>query len=243
MPQGPRLLALQDLDLALMRGRKELDEMPEKTSILVTRKRVKELDALHARAQAAVDDISREVSRDDDDAATVGAKMRSEQARLMSGQVTNPKEVHAITRELDSLRRRKEKLEMDGLSALERRETAEGQAGKIKAAIDKTRAEETRLIDEFKRKGGLLQARIAQLERERKSVAQSVEPGIIARYEDIRTAKGGIGAARLQDGRCSACRVELPGEKLASLKAGPEIGTCPNCRRLLVVTPSEEEGA
>jgi uncharacterized protein len=64
---------------------------------------------------------------------------------------------------------------------------------------------------------------------------------LLARYESTAAAKGGIGAAKLLDVACSACRVELPAERLRELREGPDIGLCPNCRRLLVVRGDDAE--
>lgn len=241
MEQSGLLEKLQELDLDLIRSRKRLDEMPEKKAILEMRKKVSEFEALRSRAAAAHDGVDAGVRRLEDETVLLEQKMATEQAKLMSGDVTNPKEVANISREMDALRKHKERLEGDTLAEMEKREKAAEQVGKVDAAIEEGKRREGVLVKDFQAKGGALNAEIARLEAERASIAAAVEPALLGQYERLREQKHGIGLGVLHDATCSACRVELPSNKVTELKAGPPIGVCPACHRLLVVTPKDSE--
>lgn len=232
---------LQNLDLELLRTRKRLEEMPEKAAILTMRRKVADLEALRSRARQAHDAVDATVRRHEHETASLEGKMEAEQRKLMSGEVTNPKEVAHISREMDALRRQKDKLETDTLTQMEKREEAAGQVAKIDATIAEGKRREGVLVKDFQEKGGALTAEIARLESQRARVAAAVEPSLLGRYERLREAKHGIGLGVLHDATCSACRVELPAHRVQQLAAGPPIGICPACHRLLVVTPKEPE--
>jgi predicted nucleic acid-binding Zn-ribbon protein len=232
---------LQDLDLELMRTRKRLDEMPEKLAILQMRRKVAEFGALRSRAQAAHDAIDSSVKKHEGETELLEQKMADEQAKLLSGDVTNPKEVANISRELDALRRQKEKLDNDTLAEMEKRENAAEQVGKVEAAIEEGKRREAVLTADFQEKGSAITAEISQLEAERKVVAAALAPELLGQYERLRETKHGIGLGVLHDNTCTACRVELPAVKVAALRGGEPIGVCPACHRLLVVTPKEDE--
>lgn len=243
MDQADLLVKLQDTDIALTRARKRLDEMPEKTAILEQRKRIRDLEGLRAKTHAAWEAVDRSATRHEDEAATLSGKIDSEQTKVMSGEVTNAKEVANITRELDSLKRQKDKLENGILDEMEKRETVAEQRAKVDRALGVARAKEEALIKDFQAKGTEITRQIERLTAERSAAARAMEVDLLLCYEELREAKHGVGAGVLQAETCSACRMELPSDKVAELVCGPPIGICPTCHRLLVISlPSEEAG-
>jgi len=241
MTEGASLLELQEVDLQLKRSTKQLDEMPEKKAIITARHKLKDVEALRAKAAEFVRRVEQEVSRLEDEGATLTTKITSEQKRVMSGDITNAKELQHITREVDSLKRRREKTEMELLAAMERVEKAKSQETKVQSAIEKLQASEGRLVDEFKDKGGGLQTQIDQLTRVRERLCAQLPSELLEKYESLRSAKGGVGAGRLDVATCTACRIELPAQRVSELSAQGGITECPACRRLLVIV--DEEGS
>ena len=241
MDQAATLLRIQELDLEIRRDEKELDEMPEKRTILETRARAREVVALRAKAEELVVRLGREVSKNEDETTALSEKIKAEQQRVMSGDITNAKEIQHLTREIDSLKRRREKLEMEELTLLERVEKAKGQVGKVDAGLDQLKVREGEFVDEFTAKGGALQTRVEESKSERDSLAKSLDAELLSQYETLRQTKGGVAAGRLRDGACTACRMELPAERIEELESGPQIAICPQCRRLIVVEPTAEE--
>ncbi|PKQ30342.1 MAG: hypothetical protein CVT60_00635 [Actinobacteria bacterium HGW-Actinobacteria-10] len=239
MDQGAALLDLQETDLSILRAEKRLDEMPEKRAILETRKKIREVQQLRASAEELVGRLQREVARHEDECSTVTEKLESEQAKFMSGEVKNPKELTHISREMDALKRRLDKLEMEEIALMERVEKAKGQVDKVDAALGQLAAKEASVIETFKAQGSELSKEIEALKAHREAVAPSIDAGLLSKYETIREAKGGIGVGRLEGSKCTACHMELPIERVADLKNGPEVASCPGCRRLIVITREE----
>lgn len=229
------LLQLQQTDLDIVRLGRQLDDLPEKQTLLALRKRVKEIEAVGEKADAYIAAVQREVARNEDEVAQLDDKIEDEQQRVMSGEVTNPKEVQAITREMDALKRRKDKLENEQLALMEKLENGKTQRGKVDATLAEAAEKDAKLVQAYKAKGGTIQAEIAKLESERKRLRKGLPVDLLERYDAAREAKGGIGVGVLRDRMCDACRVELPVDKADKLKGGPDVNTCPNCRRLIIV--------
>ena len=61
----------------------------------------------------------------------------------------------------------------------------------------------------------------------------------MALYDKLRVQLGGVGAAALQQRRCSGCQLELtPADRSRILAAPPdEVVRCEECRRILVRVP------
>lgn len=229
------LLSLSEQDLGIVRAEKQLDELPEKRTILEVRKKIREFESLLTKAQAYVDEAQRAVKRDEDETAALDAKIDAEQSKIISGAVTNPKELQNLSRELDALRRRKDKLENTTISIMEKVEAGQAQVATVAAAIQKAHEREEGLIAEFQAKGGALQRDIAAMKARRDAVSAALPADMLGRYERARQAKHGVAVGTLQGEMCSACRVQLPSERVQSLEAGPDIAECPNCKRILIV--------
>ncbi|MDP2232750.1 MAG: C4-type zinc ribbon domain-containing protein [Actinomycetota bacterium] len=241
MKRGAALLELQDVDLEVLRSQKRLDEMPEKRLILEVRHKTRDVTALRAKANELVSRLGAAVSRHEDECAMIATKLDDEQAKLMSGDVTNPKMVMNITREMDALKRRKDKLEMEEIELMERVEKAKGQVAKVDAALGQLSAKEASLTNHYKTKGSEMISEIDRLKARREELTHAVDAQTLTTYETIRESKGGVGAGRLAGTMCTACRMDLPAERVAELKSGPDLAMCPQCRRLIVITPAEDQ--
>jgi len=235
------LLRLQQTDLEIVRAHRQLDELPEKQSLLALRKRVKEIESLGAKADAYIAAMQREMSKNEDEVAQLDDKIDDEQERVMSGEITNPKELQSITREMDALKRRKDKLENEELALMEKMENGRAQRTKVDATLGEAKRKDDALVDAYRTKGGVLQGDIARMENERIELRKALPEDLVKRYDAAREAKGGIGVGVLHGRVCDACRVELPSDQVEKLKAGPDVGVCPNCRRLLIVHPPADK--
>lgn len=235
------LLGLQECDLEIARTRKELEELPERREILEVRRKIAEVQALRARAEEVAHQLDRSISANTDEVTGIDEKIAAVQSSLDTGRASNPREVHNLSREMDALRRRKDKVEVDTLGLMERAENTREQAAKIEAALEVLAGREQAATARFQEKGAALQERVSQRQEERATLAAELGPELLARYENAAGSKGGIGAARLLEATCSACRMGLPAERVQELRRGPEIGVCPNCRRLLVVRGAVDE--
>lgn len=236
MSDGEKLLALQDRDLAIARTEKALDELPEKLAVLQLRKRLKDIRAVYEQAAAYLRKANALVAKSADEAASLQSKIDSEQAKVLSGNVTNPKELQNLTRELASLQRRKDAVEFEELKLMEKAEAGEAQLAKVQAAIDEGAAKEASLIEAYKTKGGELTREIAKMKQERELLAAAIPGELLSQYESLRVSKHGIGAAALTGDLCSGCRTQVPSSKAQALRSGPELARCPNCFRILVVS-------
>jgi len=239
MDQADALLRLQELDLALLRARKQLDELPEKRAILEVRAKQREVTELHGKVDMLVAKLNADLKAHQDEISTLTEKIDAEQTKVM--ETSDHRQVASITREMDGLKRRRDKVEMESLALMERIDKAKGQTTKIDEALAQLSQKETGLVERFKQVGGALQAEIAAEEGERARVAAVLDADLLARYEAARESKGGVGAGRLEGDSCSACRMALPAERISELAAGPEINVCPQCRRLIVVRPESRQ--
>ncbi len=235
MTDGDLLVALLGHDLAIARADRALDELPEKQAILQVRKRLREIEEVRGKAEAYCRRAEALVAKATDESTMVRAKIDAEQEKVLSGSVTNPKELQNLTRELDSLKRRVDALDQETIGFMEKAEAGEAQLTKVDAALAEGRQKESGLIERFRAKGGELQTEISRLHAERDLLVAALPEELRRRYERLREAKKGIAVGVLADGMCGACRTHLPTDRAQAIESGPEIAECPNCRRILIV--------
>lgn len=228
------LLQLQSLDLEILRCTKKLEDLPEKKAILEIRAKLKEVTSLREKAEMLSAKLKSDLKAHQDEITTLDEKIAREQATLM--QTSDHRAVTSITREMDGLKRRRDKVEMESLGILERMEKATAQAEKIDAALQQLSSKEAALVTQFRQVGGALQEHIAAEGGKRNAVAGKLPKDLLAKYESARESKGGVGVGELDDATCTACRMSLPAERVRALtEAAEDIGVCPQCRRLIVV--------
>jgi predicted nucleic acid-binding Zn-ribbon protein len=235
MDEARTLLELQDRDLRVMRLNKQLDEMPEKRAILAARSKIAEIADLLRRTEAVGHAVDARMKKLEDEQTVLTQKMEHEQSKLLSGEVKHPKELTAISMELDSLKRRKETLENEELAEMAKRDTASQQALKVSAAIAAAKVKEADLVAAFKSRGGDMVGELERVNAERATLSAALPAATRERYEAVRASKHGIAVGVLEGDMCGVCRVSMPSERLERLLEGPDIALCPMCQRLLVV--------
>jgi uncharacterized protein len=235
------LVRLQEHDLKLMRLSRQLEEMPEKRAILQARQKLVEIRNLKERTAAAVRAIDSNMKQFEDDIQMTAGKIDTEQAKLLSGAIKIPKELQAISFELDSLKRRLDQLENELLAQMQKRETAMAQVEKVDAAVEAGERTEALLTERFRTRGGDILAQLDAGNTAREALMAQLPADLRDRYESLRTLKNGIAVGVLQSGMCSACRVGLPSGRVQTLLDGPDVAACPSCNRILVVRDGSDD--
>jgi uncharacterized protein len=151
------LLALQTCDLEIRRATKLLDELPEKRAILETRHKAEEVRQLKGKGRRGRPSPGACHSCEHRRGRRSRREDRRVQKTLDSGQVTNPKEVHNLSREMDALKRREDKVDNDTIALMERLEHAREQVAKVDTALERLASREKELIVAYQTKGGEVQ--------------------------------------------------------------------------------------
>jgi uncharacterized protein len=232
-----RLLDVQAIDTALAQLAHRRRTLPELAEVTTLARQMSALDDERVRDQVEVDDIDRGIGRLEKDIEQVRQRKDKDQARLDAG--TGPaRELEALQHELLSLQRRQTELEDSELELMEQREQAQGVLDEVGARL--AAAREQRAATEARRDEAL--AEIAKEEEFRTSarrpLVDDLPADLMALYDRIREASGGIGAALIRGGRCGGCRLELAGSERARVKAAApdEVVRCEECRRIMVRT-------
>jgi predicted nucleic acid-binding Zn-ribbon protein len=229
------ILDIQKFDHQASTLKNKAATLPELAEITSTTIKHNNLRDLRIAAETELNDVKRELARAEGDVEQIVTRIERDEKRLASGTGT-PKELEQTQHELGTLGARRSELEEVELEIMMR---VDG----IKERIATLSAEEGQfalvIADLNIRKENALAAIYTELEgieTDRKATAQSVGAEMLALYEKVREANGGIGAAALAGNQCKGCNLTLNTIELQRISglAEDEVVRCEECRCILV---------
>jgi len=232
-----RLLDLQQVDTALNQLAHRRRNLPELATIADCDSRAAELRSQLVDAQTSQADLAAEQRRLEADVETVRLRAEKDQQRMTASGVP-AKEIAGLQHEVTSLARRQNVLEDELLELMERQEGADARVRELAAELDSVIADRT--AAEAARDQAFAELADSEAARtaQRTELAAGLPDDLLALYDKVRQAGGGIGAAMLRQRRCEGCRLDLSGSELSAVRtAKPEdVLRCDNCRRILIRT-------
>jgi uncharacterized protein len=230
-----RLLQLQSEDGSLDRARRRLEQLPERARLEGLEHQLEELSSDKAVAERNRDDVARTQDRLEGEISVLEQKLEREQQRMYSGQVSNPKELSNLQAEVEMLTRRRGGLEDELLESMVARDAAVSTLQSLSLELDELASSVSELRAEVGRLSGEIEADLGAHRRARDELRKGLADDLVALYEKIRSAKGGVGAAALERDTCLGCHTKLPAREVERLRAEGGLQRCDNCRRILVV--------
>jgi len=230
------LLQVQDHDTAADRIRHRRETLPELARLASVADRLSALEASLAGVTAQRDEVASRERRLDDEVAALSAKAAEVSGVLYSGSVGAVRELQAMDAEIESLKRRRSRLEDELLEAMEEREPLDAEIADLERERDRLDAEAAGLRAAVAEAQAALDAELAAEMDARASVAAGLPSDLVALYEQLRARAHGIGAARLVNGRCGGCHLTLPATEVDRLRREPPdtLQRCDQCGRILV---------
>lgn len=166
--------------------------------------------------------------------ASLAERIDETDKSLMSGDVSNPKELEALQASLDSLKRQRETFEESSVEAMAKVEDLQATLDQKKAKLAATEAEWKNGQKELRTEGAKLQKQYIMLKEKRKSASGSIDAQLLDNYEQLRKRKGGIAVAQLDGDGCGVCHMQVPsGIVSAARSERDDLVHCPSCGRIL----------
>jgi predicted nucleic acid-binding Zn-ribbon protein len=232
------LLEAQVRDTRLTQLTHKADNLAERANLAETSARLERLRKEIIAAQTIVSDLEGDQRKADADVDLVRERSRKDRELLDSGSIGDPKQLHNLQRELESLARRQMELEDVELEIMERLEGAMKAVDVLTAEQSELFTRQAELESRVAAQMSVIDDERATVSDERQQIAAGLPADLLGLYEKVRADHGGLGAAPLHRGRCEGCHLQLPPQELAEIAAAPadEVLRCEECRRILVRT-------
>lgn len=235
MSRWDALLAVQEHDThtdQLAHRRTTLPERHELAEVMA------ELAALEQRAtavEAARHELSRSQQRLEDEITTITDKAARHDKTLYGGTIGNPRELQALQDEIAALKRRASQLEDQEIEVMEQIEPLDADLARFAAERSALDDRATALRAQIAEHEVAIDAELAIVRSEREALVATVEPELLAEYDQLRPHSGGIAIARMVGGSCGGCHLGLSAVEVDRIKKLPveEPVHCEECGRLL----------
>nr|WP_300336601.1 hypothetical protein [Actinomyces sp.] len=221
LAQQRLLIELQALDSTLARLRHERRHLPALARIEATVERLKASRRQAVIADAALGEARKEATRREEEVGQVVRRAGVLRERLSSGGA-GARDLTAIQGEIDQLGRRQAALEEAQLAAMESLEAAQGEVDRLAEEEAAIRAAGRELTAERDAEFARLDAAIAQEQGKRDLLAGSIAADLLADYDAVREATGGVGAVALYGRRVEGASVEISPQEHARIAAADE---------------------
>ncbi len=235
-PSYEQILTIQNLDLAMRQLRHKIDNHPARQKMADLSGRMAEHETSKANTEERRHDLERQQKRLGDEVASIEKKRQETDGKLYGGDVTAAKELLALQDEAATLLERQRRVEDDQLLLMEQQESVAEQLSALNEIGDEFQAEMATLQNELTVAIAEFETELEGVASERSSAAGPAVPELLTRYEDLRDQYDGVAVARLVNGRCDGCHIQLSAMAVDQVGKMPDdaVVTCEECGRLLV---------
>jgi predicted nucleic acid-binding Zn-ribbon protein len=195
------------------------------------------VDQIEAEALAAAETLSGlegEMRKSEARLQGIEEKHASHKARLMSGDVKNPRELEALETEVESLFHSRARLDDRLLTMMGELESLQGQAAEVDARLEKARTTRRVKHETYLRRKQELETRLVELRAARVTAAERIDAPVLKKYQAIADRKGGVAVERIVAGSTEACHTTLPERVVRHLREAEGFQFCDECGRFLV---------
>lgn len=227
------LLELQSLDSAIDRLLDRRSHLPALAKFRDVHRRLEKLNADIVATEATKRELDLAEGKEEGEMKLDEDKVRREEQRLFAGVGLTAKDLGHLRDEVAMLRQRISKREDEALALIEQQQAAAASLEGLGAERVTVQAEKAGLEAEIAAEWKLMDDEIARLEARKRDTVPSIDPELLALYEEIRPLKEGVAAAALTDGTCGGCHLKLSAaEQIQVNRSYPP--RCLHCRRILV---------
>jgi predicted nucleic acid-binding Zn-ribbon protein len=220
---------LQQIDLESHEVRAGLEGLPARQAAV---------EAKVVEARKAYDGIKAQLEGNERERRQIEALLAMERDKVKKwegrlGEIKTPREYAALSREIDIAKKthdsqgEQSRALTDAALALRLQLETRGEG-----LSDVEEAAEAGLA-ELARERAALEGRLASLAARRDGAVALVDPGLLAKYENIRKRRAGVAVAPVVGSTCQGCHRNIPPQLSIVLQRADSIETCPNCHRII----------
>jgi len=143
------------------------------------------------------------------------------------------KEYQAHLLETELAKKKKDTLEDAVLEFLDRVKKNEQEEKDLQIHADKIEHTFVHTKETVKLEVTSLVKELSVLEEQQSNLTKRIGPALLVRYTKLKSLRKGFVIAKVEDGTCLGCRLQLPPQLVANVKRAEELLNCVYCHRIL----------
>lgn len=224
-----RLVALQTVDLKIQEMERVKEEIPQRLASLEEEFK-KEEEKLKAE-RTGLEKLQKDRRQKEKELEEEIDRVKKAEARVF--EIKTNKEYQAVLKEIETAKKLNRQREEEILGILERFEEMQTQLGKHEKILEARRKEYQREVAELKQKAASFEAEMADEVRQRQAQEKEIPRELLIKYRMLSEKRQGVAVARVINGVCLACNMNLRPQLYIELQKQDTLIVCPNCNRIL----------
>jgi hypothetical protein len=224
------LISLQAIDSRIAALEADAARLPKEIAAIHTG--IEDAKQQVEQAKARLDAARKDQRAKEKDLEVVQGKRSKTEARLY--EVKTNKEYSAVLIEIEDIKQEKGRMEEEVLVLMEAQERLAGDIREAEARFKQRETEGRSKEATAKELLRVVEADLAGVRTERKELAGQLPGPILADYDRILRARGGLALAPVtRPNFCGACRMTITPQRLQELRAQASLIPCESCGRYL----------
>jgi len=224
------LYALQQLDTRIAELERQLAALDDGSALRA------ELEQMRAQSESQAVELrglEKELLDTELKMKSFEEKKAGFERKMYSGQVSNPKELGDMQREVEMLRRSISDLEDKALTFIDQVEERRRTHAGARRALEEGEQRLAQVTERFERENARCRGELDEASSRRAAAAAIVPREALKRYEDLLPRKGNLAIVEASGGICHGCHVSLATDLARDLRRSNELRYCDTCGRIL----------
>jgi len=227
--QLQKLVALQTVDLKIQEMERTKDEIPQRIAALEEDFR-KEEERVHS-LRLEVEKLQKERRVKERELEEEIDRVKKVEGRIF--EVKTNKEYQAVLKEIENAKKINREREEEILGILECLEEMQQNLGQGEKGLEAKRKECQRQVNELRQRADSFTQEMASEVQHREAQKKEIPPDLLNKYLMLLEKRQGIAVARVRNGVCQACNMNLRPQLYIELQKQDRLIFCPNCNRIL----------
>ena len=228
-PELEQLLVLQNRDQKIKQIRTEMRTLPQQRAALEAQLAAStaNLEAIKMRAKQV--EVERKRMELD-----VGTRTESiNRLKTQQYETRKNEEFRAMGNEIERYEKEIRQIEDQELELMEQTDKFKVEIAAEEKNVAGARESVARQMQDLEAKGAALEARLAELTKDREEIASRIDEDVLDRFQRLFASKGDAAVVALEHGVCTGCHMKITTQTVHRVKAGTEIVGCEQCGRIL----------
>lgn len=223
------LFTLQAIDLRIQEMEKEKKQIPQ--SIVSLEEKLRHEEEKFRVEKAELEKLQKERRQKEKDLEEEIDKVKKAEARVF--EIKTNKEYQAVLKEIENAKKLNRQREEEILEILEKLEEMQKRNTHGEKELDSKRKELQRHVAELRQKEASFEQEMAGEILQREKREREIPPELLSKYRMLAEKRQGLAVARVTQGVCQACHMNLRPQLYIELQKQDSLVLCPNCNRIL----------
>ncbi|MDK2822605.1 MAG: uncharacterized protein PWP71_523 [Clostridia bacterium] len=225
---------LQEVEQSLEKISREIKQKDLVMSLKQMQIEIDELQCIVEKESIEIAELERRAKKIERQLESLESKKNEQENKLYSGSCNVPKELESMKEKLEETTNKIVVLEEELLGYMDQVEDKVQLVNQVTGELEDLKKKYYKGVKLYRKNKKDFEDARSIAEEKQKELRTKLEKRLLYKYEKVQQVFKNTGIAKVEDGLCSGCRIEVPLVQLKNIKEGNNIYNCEYCGRILV---------